>query len=1189
MQQETKRSHQRESELQRQLDEAVITTKPETNFHVSDKFLDTSSHDEHIEALKQQLKMSRDATNAKEDALVSCHEELAETKLSLDHYGAVNNELQNDNTRLNERLRELSRRYDDVDKEIVASRTSVDFNALQINEKDNFIGRLQEEIEKLEQEKRNNEKEKAELMKAEQRNLDSLKKVHEKEVQSLQASLRLREDEYKDDIDKLIQQHSYELEKCMHDGRQSLEKESMEHSSLIQQLKSEGMGESFKQREELNAQIFEKEAEILRLQGVIDLEKAHCETHKSTIEELKKQLAVQISDLEGTTADKSDMLRKYDAVSSALEVAQADAKKYDVVIDSLNVELQREREAVDAQRAECKEAKSSITSLEAQLDMCKNENETLKQLTSGVEDNSRENERLKSMLQACKEDLVDMTAERDQTRMTEKITQDESSKKDELILMANAEVKRLGTKVDALDDELHKYQQLLHSEQSKVTSLEATVAEQREASAVVKGDLEKLRAELIISEQRVSAESFNSQTCKASFEKSCSRMLQAMIKWDVQLTPVLEGYTGQEGVSSYVVEIPLSLDDILCNSDELFQNSVAVVERIQYKMDRILKIRDIFMKSSQKLLSDMDRKFDTAQDKTSIMSYRVKDVEEKSKQISHDLKEDVKRKEMNAQDMKSFQHTIVTEHVNELKEAEERASNLTTQLQSERHNSEKLERDLLVLKDENSALRSERYEIGQTESAVSSLSEKFQTMAESNRLMSLEIEERGQSINKLNDTIQGLTSEKNALLSGVQRLTSQIEMRDQMISGHESNVDDLKREILILKNRQINPELEKSIIDSQNVLRSSISNFNAQIHEKDTLHAAEQNADESALTSVLLTDNAMTSSIQSMFSKLSDFVDSVSSLSKKSEKMLQQYENIQLTGGQDRTSIENDMFELLDANSRLSSKLLQLAIDFKRLSRKALLHSNEELHPYDGSNIARTSKPTFEAAETKSDFNLPPSELDLFGHGKNKYHDEGDVARGASLGIESLSGPYDSPLRPGDSAYTPMASHLQQHSHKSFSHITATPSGHESSLNRGSQRSYSPSRTSSFSPSHVDYSDGRKSSPHSVKFMNPHSRLSFESQAQSHGNSHFNQRNHFSLSSSGSHNLHVSGESQQHHLTQSDVLRNSQSSFQRGSSRDSTVLPGSRLAKLGSDLQNLAGKLDSFNAKSKSTSKFLQN
>jgi chromosome segregation ATPase len=1194
LQQEVQRSHKREADLQRQLSSSSTsatpththshtpssssTTKPETNFHLSDKFLDTSSNqDEHYEALKQQLKMARDATNAKDDALVSCREELAETKLTLDHCGALNTELQNDKARLTERLRELTRRHEELDKEIVASRTSVDFNSLQMSEKDHYIERLQDLIEKFEEEKKDYEREKIDLNSAEQRNLDSLRKVHEKEIQGLQDSLQSMEESCKEDIDKLIQQHSYEIEKCIHDGRVALEKANLEHSTIVQEMKSEGVGESYKQREGLKEIIFEKEAEILRLKGVIDLEKSHTETQKNQNTELKAQLAAQTNNLEGTSVEKGDMLKKHDAVVSALDHAKADLKKYEVIIDSLNLELQHEREALSLIRSECKEAKSTVSSLEAQIDLHKSENVMLKKLTEGVEENSRENERLKGMLQASKEDMVDMTAERDQACMNEKITREESLKKDELITMANSEVKRLVSKIDELTGELKICQQQLSDAQSEATRLEATVIEQREASGSVKGEVEALRSELLQAEKRLSAESYSSQSSRAGFERSCSRMLQALLKWDNQLSPILEGSDSQSRGNHN----SFSLNDILHNPDDLFENSVSVVERIQYKMDRILKIRDMFGKSSERILHEMSKQFEAAHDKSSLMTYRVKDLEEKSKRMEKELEREAKRKDMNSQEMKSFQNTIVTEHVNELKEAEERASSLTVQLQSERHKSENLERDLLSLRDENSTLRSDRYEISQTESAVSSLSEKFQTMAESNRLMSLEIEERGQIINKLNDTIQALKSEKSALLAGVQRLTSQIEMRDQIISGHEDSVASFKSEISKLKTRQINPDLEKSIIDSQNILRSSISNFSSQVHEKESY--GEHNVNDSALTSALLSDNAMSSSLQTMFNKLSEFVDSVSSLSKKSEQTLHQYENIQLSSS-DSTSIESDIFELLDANSRLSSKLLQLAIDFKRLSRKVLLQSGEESqhqhHDHDGSKQFQSNsrQPSFDTGEFKRESNSPLLEERTSTFGRMKMHDDLDTTRGSTLGIESLlagagAGAGDSPLRPGDSAYTP----VRPQSYRDYSVAKYT------SESPFYQQASSPSANSRYSE--------KKTSPHSVKFADSHSRASFGSLSHTHTHTHGSTSGRLStLGGMNSHSpthshLHMSG---QNHSLQ---LSGSQHRFHSSQSRDHSVasMSSNRLSKLGSDLQTLAGKLDSFNAKSKSGSQVLRN
>jgi hypothetical protein len=1206
LQHEVQRSHKTEADLRQQLQAtATATATASSNFHVSSGFLDSSKGgaEHHLEALQEQLKMSRDATNAKDDALVSCQEELAETKMSLDHYGAVNAGLQKDNTRMTERLRDLSRRHDELDKEIVASRTSVDFNALQMSEKDRYIERLQDVIEKYEQDKKDyihtHESEKVVLSTAEQRNLDALRTVHEKEILSLQTALQSQEVSLKEEIEKLIQVHSHEMEKSQHNSKVLLEKATLEHTTLVQQLKREDAGQSYSLREGLNEGIFEKEAEILRLQGVIELEKSHTETQKNINEELKKQLASQSNNLEGTSLEKTDYQRKHEAVASQLEVSVADSHKLQLVVDSLNLELQHERGSLVTLRQEFRESQSTISSLQSQVSSYESEIDTLKTLTGGVESNSRENERLKGLVQACKEDMVDMTAERDQIRMTEKITKEESLKKDEHIMLANAEVARLVTKIDEVTAELRASHQEINSERSNVVRLEAIIIEQRESSVAYKSELEVLRHDLSVAEQKVSTENFNSQTVKAGFERSCSLMLQALMKWDVLLVPTIEGDDTQGEKAVQKIDSHKAVDDILKNSDDLFQNCISVVERIQYKINRLIKIREMFGKSCKRMVSEVEKSFDAGQDKVSLMTYRVKELEERSKHIGNQIDKDLKRKEQNSQEMKSFQHTIVSEHVNELKESEERASSLSAQLKSEMLRSEELERDLLLLQDENSVLQSERYEIGQTENAVNNLSDKFQTMAESNRLMSLEIEERGQTINKNSDTIQALTSEKNALLAGVQRLTSQIEMRDTIMSEHESTVASLKTEVLQLQNRQINPALEKSILESQNVLKSSISSFNQQIHSDGEFDKDLYNMNDSAMTSAFLSDNAVASSIQSMFGKLSTFVSTVSALSKTSEQMLHKYENIQTGAGrQDKSSLEHEIFELLDANSRLSSKLLQLAIDFKRLSRKVLLQSNEEPEKYEGVYFDSTrkgaaSKGGHESSEFKREAHSPSLEVDTFG--KLRFREDVAVSpRGSSLGMDALASPYDSPAKSTSSAYTFTPTMSQQASstassgHQQYWEGSGSARGKTTGLHRSSQQ-YSQLQRGYTSPvsSPVNHQTSRRNSNNSVKFADSYSKL------LSH-DSHYNGAHSPNSSSQYSASQQQMNQHQhqqhQHQYQHQQYLQGSGGSFQPSysHSKQSSSAPGNRLAKLGSDLQHLAGKLDSFNSSANSSSKVLR-
>ena len=132
---------------------------------------------------------------------------------------------------------------------------------------------------------------------------------------------------------------------------------------------------------------------------------------------------------------------------------------------------------------------------------------------------------------------------------------------------------------------------------SHVVRLEATVCEQRESSVDTKSELDMLRRELAEAEQKVSTESFVSQTAKAGYERSCSLMLQALMKWDVLLVTTIEGDDGHKDKFSQPIDHQKAVNELMKNVDDIFQVSISVVERIQYKIDRVLKIRVMFGKS----------------------------------------------------------------------------------------------------------------------------------------------------------------------------------------------------------------------------------------------------------------------------------------------------------------------------------------------------------------------------------------------------------------------------------------------------------------------------------------------------------------------------------------------------------------------------------------------------------------
>lgn len=709
--------------------------------------------------------------------------------------------------------------------------------------------------------------------------------------------------------------------------------------------------------------LHEKAEEVSSLKSSIQLERnktehymkdlEHCKSENrmkdSVMEELRRECSVKqeritnlTAQIETLTSDNKHVHEKYsemkevsskeslqltqyqnriDYLSEALKGFQYENQDYEKSVNNYELEIQRLEEQCNGLQQKCndlQEVKKEYEKMTFHINQLKLEHSTF---ASKNHDNEREILHLREIAQEKKEALD-----------------------------------RLEMELMSCRKQCDSKQEVINEETNRADSLESALHEQREMSRSLKMELDIERDAKVTAERKVTAVKENDAEVKSNLHKSCALLIKSLISWDKLLINVLEpsttrmdkhssyssSYTQRSHTKKYfdsnhsllhkrqnVYDSELSddvssaVEELIVNSDELVQKSVSFIERVQMKLEQIQKINSLFDDKSQHLLAMYESKIDIANDKSSLSMHYLSKLQGMVDQVKHEIDKDKKYREQSANELRDFQQKVIGEHMRQLSESESKYTSVMLSLEQMKHNNSSLQHEINVLKEENLLLVNESKQYDMYENEIRSITEKFNKVVESNKLAFMELDDRERRIVEHQKNNDRLAGEKNSLLTAVERAKSQIDIRDKLLHENDIQISTLKCENDMLKSRQINPELQKTMRQTQMILQNTYSG---------------SSTGRSSYDDNVSKDVASASSRH--IEVITDLIKSIDKLVYDSISVAQRFEQIYNREGRDGTSktimrLQQDLFDLLDANSKLTSQLQQVAIDVKRQQRQA--------------------------------------------------------------------------------------------------------------------------------------------------------------------------------------------------------------------------------------------------------------
>lgn len=713
--------------------------------------------------------------------------------------------------------------------------------------------------------------------------------------------------------------------------------------------------------------INEKSSEIQSLKHALENERSKCEGLNRDVERLRADQ--QHHHTSHDTSKAQNLQLQEEIRSYKVEIAKyrdsADLAKSEVAeikaqLQVQSLEFRQAQHAIEQYQNKIEDLSAQkratddfIESLQLELARCKSESDRLNERASAVEVTLRENERLKHNLNQCQQLQQELSL-----KMTE------ANKKVEALERDSMRYAQSEQELQRRNETYSEQQQIL---QHQIQQLESALKESRVKCSMLESNLHDLRERNDVLQQEIVAEkehhhklemqlqqgSTSSQAILSQFRKSSQIGFTNMMKWDLVLDNVLEYFDCDQNASSQSVlidqyqELPKDiisrLEYLLLNPEEFVEATIRAVERIHSKFGKIAKLRNSFQtklnNATQRLFSAHAR----VEDRVQLFVHRLQTLQRNFDESVALIHKDRQVKEEHMKELDEFKSKVLEQHAAQLQHADDKVSLMASHLDSAQRTIATLEKNLEEVEKENRVLRSEKQQLIEAEQRLKSMSEKLNDIIESNRLLTLEVDDKENTHKSLNSRIELLLSEKDSLLNAVDRLTSQVEIRDGIINEHQRNIESLRSEISHLRSRQMNPELEKTIRETEEAMKMNYSRA----------------ASSKALDITDLDTSQATFHKNDLVDRVQHIISAAAQLLRDSKRMLSDFELIRESStrkswSKSMDSYEQNVYELLEANSKLSVQLQQVTIDFKRFCRQI---SHYESSPIAESEVVPDSPP----------------------------------------------------------------------------------------------------------------------------------------------------------------------------------------------------------------------------------------
>ena len=443
--------------------------------------------------------------------------------------------------------------------------------------------------------------------------------------------------------------------------------------------------------------------------------------------------------------------------------------------------------------------------------------EMYKRKIDALEDLSRDNERLKydHMIVSKKHSEIENTLKDHIThrnRLTEELDDHKQQIKGHLEkIKGHEETHKIlhGHKVSS--------EQALQYERERASAAEEKIAELQEV-------INELKDEIVSHQDTIGSHTtkLNDHTARATdLTNALSSMFNSIKDWEAVITIVLEGVDseGNHNRSSPIhhdddVDDPAtSIAFLSMTSFDLVRKVSTRTERMDGKIARLVKLRKTLDSQMGRLLSTYTEKLGHTNDKCALLEYKAADLERKLDEARNRIETHHGHLSTHTRHFEEFRERITNDHAARVKELAANHSAL-------QHIHELEKQKCFTASEELEKSRKEIVELKELVEKYVVQEEKMEEVSETNRLLTFEVEDRGEKLKTIYEEHEELIKEFQSL--------QQKEMEESRVLVKQSQqIQSLEEEVRFLSSRQMDPTLQQTIMQTQGMLQCHIDSKSA--------------------------------------------------------------------------------------------------------------------------------------------------------------------------------------------------------------------------------------------------------------------------------------------------------------------------------------------------------------------------
>ena len=580
-----------------------------------------------------------------------------------------------------------------------------------------------------------------------------------------------------------------------------------------------------------------------------------------TAKELQLRSEHEISSLLTSTSAQNEAIR---ALKRSIELGKNEGRLQFEFESETRLELQKEKTermqtlaryeqlqvVMASQEREILDLRGALRAAEMDGSRLSGESKELTFKAAMVEEVSRENERLKGSLKALEQEMAVLSRSKDS--LVNEVVDAEAEvralkaqmrSKEEAFERTQLEIGSLRTNFAAKEKELEMIEEESRKLQRSQESLAAEVTELRLA-------LERERS-LNMNGQRSSEDvQREAQSAARLAWKIFRQSVVAMDEWHKTLTIFLEGeganktsfiasfsspfrpeHSFSSSSSSYTPAKSLETASQLTveEGERMMEQLAGAVQSISSLIGRCHRVRGLFESSVQSIVTRAKTDGEAMLDKILLLGVKAEALQRKLDSVQAMVERDQRFLHQEGTTLSELKQMLTREQNVRNLEAEQRVESLSckaeaakVELAEAKARYTQLESEFSLLKDENESLRFELQRYAETERLVLELNGRTDSLVETNQRLTQEVERKEEQVNRLRSFLDSDRKERVGKEEEGKQLQQQMIIFKNEVEMWQRKVQSLETEITRLKRREIDPDLERALIESTLALHSSI-------------------------------------------------------------------------------------------------------------------------------------------------------------------------------------------------------------------------------------------------------------------------------------------------------------------------------------------------------------------------------